>query len=92
MEDEFVDPDVIQDRYQRLVDLQTSIGLEINEALVGESVEVLVEGPSKTDAAMRSGRTRTNKLVHFPGAAEAGTMAQVRLTRAAPHFLIGEPA
>ncbi|NNJ48046.1 MAG: tRNA (N6-isopentenyl adenosine(37)-C2)-methylthiotransferase MiaB [Acidimicrobiia bacterium] len=89
MKDQFVDPAVIQDRYQRLVTLQTGIGLEINETLVGATVEVLVEGPSKTDAGMRSGRTRTNKLVHFPGSTEAGAMVDVRIERAAPHFLIG---
>ncbi len=89
MEDDFLDPAVIQERYGRLVELQTAIGLEANEALVGSTVEVLVEGPSKTDAAMVSGRTRTNKLVHFPGSAPAGSFAAVRIDRAAPHFLVG---
>ncbi len=66
------------------------MSLAANEALVGSEVEVLVEGPSKTNAAMLSGRTRTNKLVHFPGSSNPGSFAQVRIERAAPHFLVGE--
>jgi tRNA-2-methylthio-N6-dimethylallyladenosine synthase len=89
LERDFVDPGVVQERYQRLVELQTAIGLEANQALVGSTVEVLVEGPSKTDPAMRSGRTRTNKLVHFPGATAPGTFVEVGIERASPHFLIG---
>ncbi len=89
LEDEFVAPEIVQDRYQRLTELQTAIGLEANEALVGSILEVLVDGPSKTDAAMWSGRTRTNKLVHFPGSVEPGSFVEVRIDRAAPHFLIG---
>ena len=89
MTEHFIEPDVVQDRYRRLVDLQTAIGLEANESLVGETVEVLVEGPSKTDESMTTGRTRTNKLVHFPAATPAGTFVEVRVDRAAPHFLLG---
>ncbi len=60
-------------------------------------------GPSKTDPSVLSGRTRQNKLVHFPpapasaaapdpGAAapEPGSYAEVRVVRAAPHWLSGE--
>ncbi len=92
MVDEFLAPEVIQDRYQRLTERQTAIGLATNQMLVGETIEVLVDGVSKTDAAMCSGRTRTNKLVHFPAATAAGSFANVRIHRAAPHFLVGELA
>lgn len=91
MVDQFIDPVAVQERYNRLVELQTAISMEKNRAIVGETVEVLVEGPSKKDPAMRSGRTRTNKLVHFPGAGLAGSLADVRLVRASPHYLMGEP-
>jgi tRNA-2-methylthio-N6-dimethylallyladenosine synthase len=91
MIDQFVDPEVVQARYGRLVELQTAISLERNQAITGETVEVLVEGPSKKDPAMQSGRTRTNKLVHFPGTGPAGSFADVRLVRASPHYLMGEP-
>ncbi|NNC93378.1 MAG: tRNA (N6-isopentenyl adenosine(37)-C2)-methylthiotransferase MiaB [Acidimicrobiia bacterium] len=89
MVDEFVEPAVVQDRYRRLTEMQTAIGLEANEAVVGTTVEVLVEGLSKTDPNRLSGRTRTNKLVHFSGSNPPGSLAEVRIERAAPHFLLG---
>ena len=90
MTEAFVDPDVVGDRYQRLVELQTSLSLEANEQLVGSTLEVLVEGLSKTNDEMASGRTRTNKLVHFPGSTRRpGTFADVRIDRATPHYLVG---
>ncbi|MDQ1510535.1 MAG: tRNA-2-methylthio-N6-dimethylallyladenosine synthase, partial [Actinomycetota bacterium] len=58
-----------------------------------------VDGPSKTDPAMWSGRTRHNKLLHFaPNAAgdsgdvsvNAGDLAAVRVTKTAPHWLRGD--
>jgi len=52
---------------------------------------VLVEGPSKRDAAVTSRRTRQNKLVHFvpPRPLRTGSYATVEITRGAPHFLEG---
>ncbi len=58
---------VVRERFQRLVALQEGIGLERNRALVGSEVELLVEqASSKSDPSRMSGRTRTNKLCHFP--------------------------
>jgi tRNA-2-methylthio-N6-dimethylallyladenosine synthase len=83
--------DMVQERYERLVALQERISFERNEESVGRTEEVLVEGASKKDPAKLTGRTRTNKLVHFPsdGAAE-GTLRRVRITDAHPHHLDGE--
>lgn len=53
-------------RLKRLMGVQNQISLEINRRLVGTTVEVLVEGESKTDPGMLAGRTETNKLVLFP--------------------------
>jgi tRNA-2-methylthio-N6-dimethylallyladenosine synthase len=62
-----VPAEVVGERFQRLVALQERIALECNRALVGTEVELLVErASSKTDATRMSGRTRTNKLCHFP--------------------------
>jgi tRNA-2-methylthio-N6-dimethylallyladenosine synthase len=82
---------MVQERYERLVALQERISFERNEESVGRTQEVLVEGVSKKDPAKLTGRTRTNKLVHFPsdGAAE-GTLRRVRITDAHPHHLDGE--
>src|ERR671914_793953 len=93
-----VPPEVVKDRFQRLLQLQERISLEANRALLGTEVELLVErSASKTDPTRMSGRTRTNKLCHFPApavAAPAGTgagvvvpgdLGTVRVERAAPH-------
>src|SRR5439155_1180996 len=63
-----------------------------HEARVGATEEVLVEGPSKTDAAVWSGRTRHNKLLHFTPTADTapGELVGARVTSAAPHWLRGE--
>ena len=54
--------------------------------------EVVIEGPSRKDPTLLTGRTRQNKLVHVPSASpiRAGSYAKVRITSAAPHFLRGE--
>jgi tRNA-2-methylthio-N6-dimethylallyladenosine synthase len=85
---------VVRERFQRLVELQERIGLAANQALVGTEVELLVEqASSKTDPTRMSGRTRTNKLCHFPaaGAVRPGDLVTVRVERAAPHHLLGGP-
>jgi tRNA-2-methylthio-N6-dimethylallyladenosine synthase len=72
-----VPAEVVRDRFQRLVALQEGISLERNRALAGAEVELLVEqAVSKSDPSRMSGRTRTNKLCHFPapsGRAPGGT-------------------
>ncbi len=59
--------EVKKERLQRLNDLQNEISRKKNEALRGKVVEVLVEGESKKNPNVLSGRTRTNKLVNFTG-------------------------
>ena len=69
--------------------LQERIATEINEALLGTTQEVLVEGAKE---GVLSGRTRANKLVHWQGEAVPGEMVRVRITRASPWALRGERA
>jgi tRNA-2-methylthio-N6-dimethylallyladenosine synthase len=95
MGDDFVDPDVVRDRMRRLTEVVERHALERHEARVGQVEEVLVEGPSKTDPTRRTGRTRQGKLVHFSAdeaLTPAGSYVNVRVTRAAPHWLAGELA
>jgi tRNA-2-methylthio-N6-dimethylallyladenosine synthase len=82
--------EVVQERYERLTDLQDRIGLERNREMVQTHQEVLVEGSSKKDPDRLTGRTRNNKLVHFAsdGAAE-GSFRTVMITGAHSHFLEG---
>lgn len=82
---------VVQERFERLVALQETISGERNAALIGERCEVLVEGPSRKDPERLTGRTRTNKLVHFRSdGAEPGSFRTVEISGASPHHLMGE--
>ena len=89
---------VVQDRYQRLIELQESISLEQNAALVGTTVEVLVtagEGRKDAATARMTGRARDGRLVHFtPGHSEVrpGDVLCTTVTGAAPHHLIADAA
>jgi tRNA-2-methylthio-N6-dimethylallyladenosine synthase len=89
--DDFVAPDVVAERFERLRIVVERSALAKHEARVGRIEEVLVEGPSRKDPDVLTGRTRQNKLVHFASAPiRAGSYATVRVTGAAPHHLRGE--
>jgi tRNA-2-methylthio-N6-dimethylallyladenosine synthase len=75
-----------------LVELQQRATLAKNVRLVGETVEVLTEGPSRKNPDMATARTRTNKVVHFPGRADPGRLLDVVVERAAPSHLIARLA
>jgi tRNA-2-methylthio-N6-dimethylallyladenosine synthase len=63
----------------------------ISAAMVGRIERVLVEGPSRRDAAELCGRTANNRVVNFPGATRlVGQFVDVRITRAFPHSLRGD--
>jgi tRNA-2-methylthio-N6-dimethylallyladenosine synthase len=82
--------EVVQERYERLTELQDRISLERNRAVVGRTEELLVEGVSKKDPARLTGRTRSNKLVHFLGDdLPEGSLCRVEVTDAHPHHLEG---
>ena len=90
--------DVVQERYQRLIELQERISLEENTALIGTTVEVLVatgEGRKDAATARMTGRARDGRLVHFaPGdaAVRPGDVLRTTITGAAPHHLIADAA
>ncbi len=90
--DDFVDPDVVAGRFERLRVVVERSALAKHRARVGRVEEVIVEGPSKRDPDVLTGRTRQNKLVHFaaPTPVRAGSFAEVRVVDAGPHFLRGE--
>lgn len=78
-------------RLQKLTEMQQRISLDLNRELVDLVVEVLVEGRSKSNPEMLSGRTRTNKLVHFPSTLElTGRLVSVKICEARTWNLIGE--
>lgn len=89
---EQVKSDVKKERLYRLIEVQNEISTEKNQELVGKTVEILVEGKSKTNPNTLSGRTRTNKIVVFPGDLDElyGRLVQVRINQAGAWTLEGE--
>jgi tRNA-2-methylthio-N6-dimethylallyladenosine synthase len=82
---------VKRERLRMLQDLQAQHTLAKNEGCVGKLEEVLVEGPSKTDADELTGRTRGNRIVNFRGKEGLiGKMARVRIVGTFLHSLRGE--
>jgi len=88
--DQFIPAEVSAERMARLTESVERSALAHHSARVGKVEEVLVEGPSKKDASLTTGRTRQNKLVHFAGEGlAAGVYVEVRVESAAPHYLRG---
>jgi tRNA-2-methylthio-N6-dimethylallyladenosine synthase len=96
-----VEPAVVQERYERLVDLVNEIAWAENQVREGRMLELMVaEGEGRKDAATHrlSGRARDNRLVHFspvdadgsPLEIRPGDMVEVTVTRAAPHHLVAD--
>jgi len=80
-----------EERLERLNEIQHTISMEINQDLKNQILEVLAEGPSKNNEEMQTGRTRTNKLVHFPGPASlTRSLVTVKITDARTWHLTGK--
>ena len=92
MTEQFVDPGLVTERYERLRAVVERSARRRHEARVGRREEVLVEGPSKTRPELTSGRARQNKLVHFsaPAPVRPGSFVDVDVSGAAAHYLLGE--
>lgn len=82
---------VVQERFDRLVEMQNAITYERNQARVGMIERVLTEGPSRRDHNVATTRSEGNRIVHVGGVFEAGQFLDLRVTRAAPHYLEGTP-
>jgi tRNA-2-methylthio-N6-dimethylallyladenosine synthase len=94
MVDRFVPDEVVAERFERLRAVVERSALARHRARIGRVEEVVVEGPSKRDPEVVTGRTGQNKLVHFSppggGTPPAGSYAEVTVTGAARHHLLGE--
>jgi len=96
-----IDEHVKEERNQDLLEVVNKSNRRLLERLVGSQVEVLCEGPSKTNRARLMGRTRTNKIVVFPPSPKArptgeseelvGELVNVRIERANGFSLYGMP-
>lgn len=87
-----VEDSVKKERLHRLMEVQNEISLEKNAALKGTVQEVLAEGPSRTDEAVWTGRTGTNKIVLWrkKGQETEGDIVRVRITQPQTWVLKGE--
>jgi tRNA-2-methylthio-N6-dimethylallyladenosine synthase len=81
---------VKRERMERLVEAVQRIATERAQRFVGRTMDVLVEGPSRTDASRLRGRTRHNKTVNFAGVAEPGELTDVEIASATSTTLAGE--
>src|SRR4051812_32655863 len=88
--DRFVPHEISVERMERLVEVVQRRAREQAQRFVGRTMEVLVEGTSRTDASRLRGRTRHNKTVNFTGLAEPGDLVQVDITSATSTTLAGE--
>ncbi len=80
---------VKRERMERLVEAVQRIAAERAQRFVGRTMEVLVEGPSRTDPARVRGRTRHNKAVNFVGSAAPGEFTHVEIESATSQTLAG---
>ena len=97
MVDRFVDPDVVAHRYRRLEERVREHSRAAHERLVGRQVELLVEGPSRTDAGRWSGRDPANHLVHLPAPGHditfhPGDLVTAMVERAATGYAVASTA
>jgi tRNA-2-methylthio-N6-dimethylallyladenosine synthase len=92
MEDD-VPEDVKDRRCNELLDDQEKLAHELSKREIGKTLEVLVDGPSKTNEARLSGRTKKNKIVVFEGPAHlAGKLVPVTIDDATTQTLYGRVA
>ena len=90
MTDGLVAHPVKVERMERLVEMVQASARERAQRFVGRTMEVLVEGPSRTDPDRLRGRTRHNKVVNFGGLASPGELTEVEILAATSQTLSGE--
>jgi tRNA-2-methylthio-N6-dimethylallyladenosine synthase len=78
------------ERMERLVEVVQRIATERSQRFVGRTMDVLVEGPSRTDPSKLRGRIRHNKTVNFTGVAQPGELVDVEIASGTSTTLAGE--
>jgi tRNA-2-methylthio-N6-dimethylallyladenosine synthase len=87
-----IDEQITKQRNHDLLEVVNESARRANAPLVGHTVEILCEGPSKTNRTRLMGRTRTNKIVVFEGSDELmGELVDVRIERVTGFSLYGTP-
>jgi tRNA-2-methylthio-N6-dimethylallyladenosine synthase len=88
-----VPQEIREERNHRLLELVNEIAARKYDGFIGRQVEILVEGPSKKNAARYTGRTRCNRIVLFDGSARhQGQLMNVKIERTGSFTLYGDPA
>jgi tRNA-2-methylthio-N6-dimethylallyladenosine synthase len=90
MSDGLVAHPVKVERMERLLEIVQRNALARAQRFLGRTVEVLVEGASRTDPERLRGRTRHNKVVNFSGLSRPGELTDVAITTATSQTLSGE--
>lgn len=86
-----VNEEIKSERHTEVFKIQEDITYAKNKRLVGTIVEILVEGASETNKEKLTGRTTTNKIVHYHGKmSDIGNMINIRILEAKQHSLYGE--
>lgn len=89
--DDQIPEDVKKERFERLNEVQNEISKAKNEAMIGKTVKVLVEGKSKNNDKIYSSRTEGNKIVHFSSDKDlTGQFINIKIIRADTFALYGE--
>ena len=85
--------ELIEQRHAMVLAAIDEMGTRRYERFVGKTMEVLVEGPSRRNAARMEGRTRCNKIVVFEGGNRfRGELMKLKITRNGSFTLYGDPA
>ena len=85
--------ELIEERHARLLEAVDEIRVRKLNDYVGHRMEILVDGPSRRNAARLEGRTRCNKIVVFEGGERfVGQVMDVEIESASPTTLYGNPA
>ena len=95
MTEAFIGEEVVKARFERLKEVLDRTALRKHHARVGRREEVLVEGVSRRNTQMLTGRTRQGKLIHFPVTDELlrpGSLVLVDVVHGAPYHLLGQLA
>jgi tRNA-2-methylthio-N6-dimethylallyladenosine synthase len=86
-------PELIEERHQQLLEVINALALKKYDDLIGRTVQILVEGPSRRNPARMQGRTRSNKIAVFSGSERhIGELMDLRIERVGSFTLYGDPA
>jgi tRNA-2-methylthio-N6-dimethylallyladenosine synthase len=88
--EDFVSHEVAVERMDRLIELVQRRAAQRAQRFVGRTLDVLVEGPSRTDPSRLRGRSGHGKAVNFSGLAQPGEIVPVEIVRATSQTLAGE--